>query len=187
MPYLRAMAWSIRWSSGFLWSSWMTLWSMYWTARSTCTRGTSSCSNCMHAIVPVASWSSVWSTRREMGDPGSSSPSTRCSRRICRLRLSADVLAVLKLGHDLVDLLGADRVVLALDRGAALVELPRGGVHADQLGVGDPHERPPGVARVDRRVRLHHVLVGADLRAEVVDGDRAREGGLRDGDGADVG
>src|ERR671914_658409 len=156
MPYLRAMAWSIRWSSGFLKSSWMTLWSMYWTARSTCTRGTSSCSNCMHAIVPVASWSSVWSTRSEMGDPGSSSPSTRCSRRICRLRLSADVLAVLQLGHDLLDLLGADRVVLALQRRAALVELAGRRVHADQLGVPDAHQRPPRVAGVDRGVGLHH-------------------------------
>src|ERR687894_1312663 len=140
------MAWSIRWSSGFLKSSWMTLWSMYWTARSTCTRGTSSCSNCMHAIVPVASWSSVWSTRSEMGDPGSSSPSTRCSRRICRVRLSADVLAVLQLGHDLLDLLRADGVVLTLDRRAGIVQLARGGVHADELGVRDAHQRAARVS-----------------------------------------
>src|SRR5215211_4092395 len=89
MPYRRASAWSMRWSSGFLKSSWITLWSTYWTARSTFTRGTSSCSNCIIDIVPVASCSSVWSTRSEIGAPGVSSPSTRCSRRIWRVRFSA--------------------------------------------------------------------------------------------------
>src|SRR5919109_310879 len=89
MPYLRHSAWSMRWSSGFLKSSWITLWSTYWTARSTFTRGTSSCSNCISDIVPVASWSSVWSMRSAIGSPGSSSPSTRCSRRIWRVRFSA--------------------------------------------------------------------------------------------------
>src|SRR5947209_15422950 len=79
----------MRWSSGFLKSSWTTLWSMYWTARSTRTRGTPSCSNCMKAIVPVASCSSVWSTRRPIGEPGLSSPSTRCSRRIWLVSESA--------------------------------------------------------------------------------------------------
>src|SRR4051812_3969931 len=74
----------MRWSSGFLWSSWTTLWSMYWTARPTLTRGTPSCSNCMNAIVPVASWSSVWSMRSAIGSPGLSSPSTRWSARIRR-------------------------------------------------------------------------------------------------------
>src|SRR4051812_43407554 len=78
----------MRWSSGFLKSSWMTLWSTYCTARSTFTRGTSSCSYCMNAIVPVASWSNVWSIFSEIGSPGSSSPSTRCSRRIWRVRFS---------------------------------------------------------------------------------------------------
>src|SRR3954452_204869 len=67
----------------------MTLWSMYWTALSTFTRGTPSCSNCMQAIVPVASCSSVWSIRSEIGSPGSRSPSTRCSLRIWRVRFSA--------------------------------------------------------------------------------------------------
>src|SRR3954454_16312451 len=90
-PYLRQYAWSIRWSSGFLKSSATTLWSMYCTARETATRGTSSCSNCMKAIVPVASCSSVWSTRMPIGSPGLSSPSTRCSRRIRRVRFSAIV------------------------------------------------------------------------------------------------
>src|SRR3954466_4350557 len=66
----------------------MTLWSTYWTARSTFTRGIPSCSNCMHAIVPVASWSSVWSMRRPIGSPRFSSPSTRCSFRIWRDRFS---------------------------------------------------------------------------------------------------
>src|SRR4051794_24495347 len=79
----------MRWSSGFLKSSATTLWSMYCTARSTCTRGTSSCSNCMNAIVPVASCSSVWSTRMPIGSPGFRSPSTRCSLRIWRVRFSA--------------------------------------------------------------------------------------------------
>src|SRR3954453_6313516 len=88
-PNLRAIAWSILWSSGFLKSSWMTLWSTYCTARSTCTRSTSSCSNCMHAIVPVASCRSVWSTLSAIGSPGFRSPSTRCSSRILRVRLAA--------------------------------------------------------------------------------------------------
>src|SRR5919197_2061771 len=81
----------MRWSSGFLKSSATTLWSMYCTARSTATRGTSSCSNCMKAIVPVASWSNVWSTRMPIGRPGSRSPSTRCSLRIRRVRFSGTV------------------------------------------------------------------------------------------------
>src|ERR671933_1061987 len=79
----------MRWSSGFLKSSWTTLWSMYWTARATRTRGTPICSNCMKAIVPVASCRSVWSTRTPIGSPGRSSPSTRCSARIRRVRFSA--------------------------------------------------------------------------------------------------
>src|SRR3954453_16570920 len=79
----------MRWSSGFLKSSATTLWSMYCTARLTSTRGTSSCSNCMNAMVPVASWSSVWSTRMPIGAPGLRSPSTRCSVRIWRVRFSA--------------------------------------------------------------------------------------------------
>src|SRR5947209_17730305 len=42
----------------------------------------------MHAIVPVASCSRVWSTLRAIGLPGSSSPSTRCSFSIWRERFS---------------------------------------------------------------------------------------------------
>src|SRR5215210_8148764 len=139
----------MRWSSGFLKSSWMTLWSTYCTARSTRTRGTSSCSNCMNAIVPVASWSSVWSTRSAIGRPGSSSPSTRCSRSICRVRFSAielaDVLAVDQLRHDLVDPVHADGVELALDVGAV------GRVHAHELPA-HVHQRAAGVALVDHGV-----------------------------------
>src|SRR5581483_1855197 len=52
-------------------------------------RGTPSSSNCMSAIVPVASWSNAWSIFSEMGEPGLSSPSARCSRRIWRVRFSA--------------------------------------------------------------------------------------------------
>ena len=36
----------------------------------------------MQAIVPVASWSSVWSIRRAISSPGSSRPETRWSSRI---------------------------------------------------------------------------------------------------------
>src|SRR5215210_601573 len=36
----------------------------------------------MSAIVPVASWASVWSTRSAISAPGRSSPRTRCSSRI---------------------------------------------------------------------------------------------------------
>ena len=66
-----ASACSMRWSSGFLKSSWMTLWSTYWTARSTCTRGTLELLE-LHAApsCPVASWSSVWSIRSAIGSPG---------------------------------------------------------------------------------------------------------------------
>src|SRR3954447_587690 len=55
---------------------------MYWTARETETRGMPSCSNCMKAMVPVASCSRVWSTFSAIGVPGFSSPSARCSFRI---------------------------------------------------------------------------------------------------------
>src|ERR687893_1235136 len=74
----------------------MTLWSMYCTARSTFTRGTSSCSNCMQAIVPVASWSKVWSIRSAIGSPGLRSPSTRCSLSIWRVRFSAIALHAIR-------------------------------------------------------------------------------------------
>src|SRR4029453_12910823 len=72
----------------------MTLWSTYWTARSTRTRDTPSSSNCMNAIVPVASWVNAWSTRSEISSPARSSPSARCSARICRVRFSAKVLPI---------------------------------------------------------------------------------------------
>src|SRR5919108_6198401 len=61
---------------------------MYCTARSTLIRGSPSSSNCISAIVPVASCSSAWSMRIEIGLPGLSSPSTRCSFRIWRVRLA---------------------------------------------------------------------------------------------------
>src|SRR6266542_1649348 len=40
----------------------------------------------MQAIVPVASWASVWSTRSAISCPGTSSPRSRCSSRIVRAR-----------------------------------------------------------------------------------------------------
>src|SRR5436309_13595371 len=40
----------------------------------------------MQAIVPVASWASVWSTRRPISCPGTSSPRSRWSSRIVRAR-----------------------------------------------------------------------------------------------------
>src|SRR5207244_4308946 len=43
-------------------------------------------SNCMQAIVPVASCASVWSTRSAISCPGTSSPRSRCSSRIVRAR-----------------------------------------------------------------------------------------------------
>src|SRR3712207_2656612 len=153
----------------------MTLWSTYWTARSTRTRGTPSCSNCMNAIVPVASWSSVWSIRSPIGEPGSRSPSTRCSRRMRRLRLSADVFALDQLRDDLVDPVDPDRVELALHVG------PLGGVHAHEPGLA-VHERAARVALVDHRVSEDHVAVGADGRVA-----RALARDLREGraDGRD--
>src|ERR671939_1340776 len=131
---------------------------MYCTARSTRTRSTSSCSNCMNAIVPVASWSSVWSIFSPIGSPGFSSPSTRWSSRIWRVRLagiSADVLAVDQLRDDLADPVDADRVVLALHVG------PDRRVHPDEPAV-EVHERPARVALVDHRVGEDHVVVRAD-------------------------
>src|SRR5204863_2083045 len=38
----------------------------------------------MQAIVPVASWASVWSTRSAISCPGTRSPRSRCSSRIVR-------------------------------------------------------------------------------------------------------
>src|SRR4051794_5446352 len=149
----------------------MTLWSTYCTARSTCTRSTSSCSNCMHAIVPVASCRSVWSTLSEIGSPGFRSPSTRGSSRILRVRLAgirpkatpsgrANVLAGHDLRDHLVDPVDAHRVVLA-----GHVAARRRGVHAHELAVL-VHERSAGVPLVDDRVREDHVLVRAEhLRA----------------------
>src|SRR5215208_5420558 len=89
MPYFAANACKKRWSSGFLWSSWMTLWSTYWTARSTSTLSTPIRSNCRQAIVPVASCSSVWSILRPTSSPGSSEPLTMWSLRILATRFSA--------------------------------------------------------------------------------------------------
>src|SRR3954470_10966582 len=168
----------------------MTLWSTYCTARSTCTRSTSSCSNCMHAIVPVASWRSVWSTLSEIGSPGFRSPSTRCSSRILRGRLggigresysvkpasgsaSAQVLAGHDLRHHLVDPVDAHGVVLA---GHVAARARR--VHAHELAVL-VHERAAGVAGVDHGIGEDHVLVGAERLAALVD---RVEGGLDGGD-----
>src|SRR4051812_21958174 len=178
----------MRWSSGFLKSSWMTLWSTYCTARSTCTRSTSSCSNCMHAIVPVASCRSVWSTLSAIGSPGFRSPSTRCSSRILRERLaaigresysvtpaggsaSADVLPGDDPRHHLVDPVDAHRVVLARH-----VAGGGRGVHPDQPALL-VHERAAGVARVDHGVRQDHVLVRPERVAALVH----RAEGRRDG------
>src|SRR5918998_3971990 len=89
MPYFAANACRKRWSSGFLKSSWMMLWSTYWTARGTCTRSTPIRSNCRQAIVPVASCKSVWSILKPTSSPGSSDPPTMWSLRILVTRFSA--------------------------------------------------------------------------------------------------
>src|SRR5918997_1689605 len=89
MPYLAANACKKRWSSGFLKSSWITLWSTYWTARGTCTRSTPIRSNCRQAMVPVASCSSVWSILSATSSPGSSEPLIMWSLRILVTRFSA--------------------------------------------------------------------------------------------------
>src|ERR671916_1834165 len=89
MPYLAAKACKKRWSSGFLKSSWITLWSTYWTARGTCTRSTPILSNCRQAMVPVASCSSVWSILSATSSPGSSEPLIMWSLRILVTRFSA--------------------------------------------------------------------------------------------------
>src|SRR5919109_1368983 len=85
-PYFAAIAWRKRWSSGFLKSIWRMLWSTYTTAVSTWTRSTPKSSNCIIAIVPVASCASVWSTRSAISVPGTRSPRTRWSSRIVRAR-----------------------------------------------------------------------------------------------------
>src|SRR5215212_6528655 len=89
MPYFAANACKKRWSSGFLWSSWMMLWSTYWTAKSTWTLSTPIRSNCKQAIVPVASCNSVWSILSPTSSPGSSEPLTMWSLRILVTRFSA--------------------------------------------------------------------------------------------------
>src|SRR5918998_2872717 len=89
MPYFAANACRKRWSSGFLKSSWMMLWSTYWTARGTCTRSTPIRSNCRQAMVPVASCSSVWSILSAPSSPGSGEPLIMWSLRILVTRFSA--------------------------------------------------------------------------------------------------
>src|SRR5215211_7583897 len=89
MPYLAANACKKRWSSGFLKSSWIMLWSTYWTAKGTSTLSTPIRSNCRQAIVPVASCSSVWSILKPTSSPGSSEPLTMCSSSILVTRFSA--------------------------------------------------------------------------------------------------
>src|SRR3954468_181535 len=116
---------------------------MYWTARLTRTRGTPSCSNCMKAIVPVASCSSVWSIFSEMGEPGSRSPTTRCSRRICFVTLSGIGMSPCSGQHRTVLLPPGQRLPGAgLDRDE--------GSHRGALGErqGDPGHRPRGQQRL---------------------------------------
>src|SRR3954454_19968352 len=60
------------------WSSPSTLWSTYVIASGTATRSTPSSSNCIPAIVPVASSSRTWPTSSTMSAPASSRPSRRC-------------------------------------------------------------------------------------------------------------
>src|SRR3954470_4821669 len=162
IPYLRQSAWSIRWSSGFLKSSWMTLWSTYWTARSTLTRGTSSCSNCISDIVPVASWRRVWSIRRAIGSPGSRSPSTRCSRSICRVRFSAtppcsspNPLPSCGRRHVLVQVEQVGRVVAVLELlEPRVLVLAEGGAHPVlPLGGKEVDVRPSGQGRLHRAIQ----------------------------------
>src|SRR3954466_4205916 len=64
----------------FLSSICSTLWSTYKTASGTATSSTPSISNCIPAIVPVASSTRIWSTSIRMSCPGTSSPSTRWLR-----------------------------------------------------------------------------------------------------------
>src|SRR6185437_5463376 len=78
----------------------------------------------MQAIVPVASCASVWSTRRAISWPGTSSPRSRCSSRIVRAREAIDLRLLNSVAQDRADSL--DRVeVLALPQcpdGAAVRE-----------------------------------------------------------------
>src|SRR6266536_2027938 len=67
------------------------LWSTYWTTSGTRIRSTSSCSNSIQAMVPVASWRRTWSILYAIGSPGPSFPRTRCSSRIL---LVAELVAV---------------------------------------------------------------------------------------------
>src|SRR3954463_2433805 len=69
------------------WSRPRTLWSTYVIASGTATRSTPSSSNCIPAIVPVASSRRTWSTSSTMSSPGSSRPLRRCASRILRVRV----------------------------------------------------------------------------------------------------
>src|SRR4051812_32466117 len=60
------------------WSRPSTLWSTYVIASGTATRSTSSSSNCIPAMVPVASSSRIWSTSSSMSSPGTRRPLRRC-------------------------------------------------------------------------------------------------------------
>ena len=78
-----------RWSSGFLLSSWMRLWSTYWVDTSVLTRSRPMASSSSITRVPVASWVSVWSIFSAIGSPGVISPSTRWSSMMVRATFSA--------------------------------------------------------------------------------------------------
>src|SRR5215831_2740114 len=83
----------------------------------------------MHAIVPVASWASVWSTRSAISWAGTSSPRSRCSSRIVRAREAIDLRLLNSVAQDRADAL--DRLeVLALlegpDRAAVSQRLVQG-------------------------------------------------------------
>jgi len=67
-----------RWSSGFLLSSWMRLWSTYWAESSVRARSSPMASSSSMTSVPVASWVRVWSIRRPISSPGIICPSSRC-------------------------------------------------------------------------------------------------------------
>ena len=67
-----------RWSSGFLKSSWIRLWSTYCADSSVFTRSRFIASSSSITRVPVASWVRVWSIFSAISSPGVRVPSNRC-------------------------------------------------------------------------------------------------------------
>src|SRR5919197_4547295 len=125
----------------------------------------------MHAIVPVASWASVWSTRSAISWPGTSSPRSRCSSRIVR---ASEAIASRLFKRDPGARNRRIRTVRALLTCLGVVLLATGCDHGSSLrGMGIAVRLPPGWhGRISKQRdpvpgAAFVVLSNATLRAKV--------------------